>query len=104
MDVTTTTTTFYAGRLGAADGRSQILPSPSACSSSLAFMLLADRKIWAACRCARPQRRRPVRPAAVLRRPLKFVLKEPIIPSGADKAVFLLAPLITFTLALGPGR
>jgi NADH-quinone oxidoreductase subunit H len=31
---------------------------------------------------------------------LKFVLKEPIIPAGADKGVFLLAPLVTAVLAL----
>jgi NADH-quinone oxidoreductase subunit H len=31
---------------------------------------------------------------------LKFVLKEPVIPSGADKGVFLLAPLVTAVLAL----
>jgi NADH-quinone oxidoreductase subunit H len=32
---------------------------------------------------------------------LKFVLKEIVIPAGADKVVFLLAPLISFTLAFG---
>ena len=32
---------------------------------------------------------------------LKFVLKEPIIPAGSDKIVFLLAPLVTFILAFG---
>ena len=31
---------------------------------------------------------------------LKFVLKEPVIPSGASKAVFLLAPILTATLSL----
>ena len=31
----------------------------------------------------------------------KFLLKEPIIPAGADKIVFLLAPLISVVLALG---
>jgi NADH-quinone oxidoreductase subunit H len=31
---------------------------------------------------------------------LKFVFKEPIVPSGANKGVFLLAPLVTVTLAL----
>ena len=30
----------------------------------------------------------------------KFVLKEVILPAGANKAVFLLAPLVAFTLAL----
>jgi NADH-quinone oxidoreductase subunit H len=31
----------------------------------------------------------------------KFLLKELMIPAGADKVVFLLAPLISITLALG---
>jgi NADH-quinone oxidoreductase subunit H len=31
---------------------------------------------------------------------LKFVVKEPIIPSGANKGIFLLAPLVTCVLAL----
>ena len=31
---------------------------------------------------------------------LKFVLKEPVIPAGANKGVFLLAPLVTAMLAL----
>jgi NADH-quinone oxidoreductase subunit H len=31
---------------------------------------------------------------------IKFVLKEPIIPAGANKGVFLLAPLVTCVLAL----
>src|SRR5205807_2792871 len=31
---------------------------------------------------------------------LKFVVKEPIIPAGANKGVFLLAPLVTAVLAL----
>ena len=31
---------------------------------------------------------------------LKFVLKEPVIPAGANKGVFLLAPLVTCVLSL----
>jgi NADH-quinone oxidoreductase subunit H len=31
---------------------------------------------------------------------LKFVFKEPVIPAGADKVVFLLAPLVSVLLAL----
>jgi NADH-quinone oxidoreductase subunit H len=31
---------------------------------------------------------------------LKFVVKEPVVPSGANKGVFILAPLVTATLAL----
>jgi len=67
---------------------------------SLAFLLLADRKIWAAVM----MRKGPnvVGPFGLLQSFadfLKFVLKEIVVPAGADKAVFLLAPLITFVLA-----
>ena len=68
---------------------------------SLAFILLADRKIWAAVQ----MRRGPnVVGAFGLLQSFadffKFVLKEVIIPAGANKPVFLLAPLLTFTLAM----
>jgi len=66
-----------------------------------AFILLADRKIWAAVQ----MRRGPnvVGPFGLLQSfadLLKFALKEPVIPGGADKILFLLAPLLTATLAL----
>lgn len=67
----------------------------------LAYLLYADRKIWAAVQL----RRGPnvVGPWGLLQSfadLLKFVFKEPIIPSGANKAVFLLAPLISAVLAM----
>ncbi|MGF1501510.1 MAG: NADH-quinone oxidoreductase subunit NuoH [Paracoccaceae bacterium] len=67
---------------------------------SLAFLLLMDRKVWAAVQL----RRGPnvVGPFGLLQSFAdfgKFVLKEIVIPAGADRAVFLLAPLVTFTLA-----
>jgi NADH-quinone oxidoreductase subunit H len=68
---------------------------------AIAYILLADRKIWAAVQI----RRGPnvVGPWGLLQSfadLLKFVLKEPVIPSGANKGVFLLAPLVSCVLAL----
>ncbi len=67
----------------------------------VAYILYADRKIWAAVQL----RRGPnvVGPWGLLQSfadLLKFVFKEPIIPSGANKGIFVLAPLVTATLAL----
>ncbi|MCZ8183280.1 MAG: NADH-quinone oxidoreductase subunit NuoH [Beijerinckiaceae bacterium] len=67
----------------------------------IAYILLADRKIWAAVQL----RRGPnvVGPWGLLQSFadfLKFVLKEPVVPAGSDKALFLLAPLLTCVLAL----
>src|SRR4051812_29808331 len=67
---------------------------------SLAFLLYADRKIWAAVQW----RKGPnvVGPFGLLQSFAdfgKFLLKEIVIPDGADKAVFLLAPMIVFILA-----
>ena len=66
-----------------------------------AYILLADRKIWAAVQV----RRGPnvVGPFGLLQSfadLLKFLLKEPMVPASSDKIVFLLAPLVTTTLAL----
>ncbi|MEN9708101.1 MAG: NADH:ubiquinone oxidoreductase, rane subunit [Pseudomonadota bacterium] len=67
----------------------------------VAYLLWADRKIWAAVQL----RRGPnvVGPWGLLQSfadLLKFVVKEPIIPAGANKGIFLLAPFITGMLAL----
>ncbi|MCL4141741.1 UNVERIFIED_CONTAM: hypothetical protein GTU68_065442, partial [Idotea baltica] len=67
----------------------------------VAYLLYADRKIWAAVQL----RRGPnvVGPWGLLQSfadLLKFVLKEPVIPASANKGVFLLAPLVAVTLAL----
>src|SRR4051812_7456245 len=67
----------------------------------IAYVLLADRKIWAAVQI----RRGPnvVGPFGLLQSfadLIKFVVKEPIIPSGSNKGVFLLAPLVAAVLAL----
>ncbi|HEY2051188.1 MAG TPA: NADH-quinone oxidoreductase subunit NuoH [Caulobacteraceae bacterium] len=69
---------------------------------SLAFLLLADRKIWAGVQMRKgPNVVGPFGSLQSFADFLKFVLKEIVIPSGADKTVFLLAPLIMFTLAFG---
>src|SRR3954452_23987722 len=67
----------------------------------IAYILYADRKIWAAVQL----RRGPnvVGPWGLLQSfadLLKFVVKEPVVPASANKGMFLLAPLVTATLAL----
>jgi len=68
---------------------------------AVAMLIYADRKIWA----AMALRKGPnvVGPFGLLQSfadGLKVFLQETIIPSGADKTLFLLAPIITFTVAL----
>src|SRR6185503_11324588 len=68
---------------------------------AIAYVLYADRKIWAAVQI----RRGPnvVGPYGLLQSfadLLKFTLKEPVIPAGANKGIFLLAPLVTCVLSL----
>jgi NADH-quinone oxidoreductase subunit H len=67
----------------------------------IAYLLLADRKVWAAVQ----MRRGPnvVGPWGLLQSfadLLKFVFKEVVIPDGANKGVFIIAPLVTCVLAL----
>ncbi|MEJ6708032.1 MAG: NADH-quinone oxidoreductase subunit NuoH [Amylibacter sp.] len=68
---------------------------------SLLFLVYGDRKIWGAVQ----MRRGPnvVGPWGLLQTvadAAKYVFKEVLIPAGADKAVFLMAPLASFVLAL----
>src|ERR1700723_1274992 len=68
---------------------------------SVSYILLADRKIWAAVQIRRgPNVVGPWGLFQSFADLLKFVLKEPIIPAGANKGVFLLAPLVSCVLAL----
>ncbi|MTH97897.1 NADH-quinone oxidoreductase subunit NuoH [Roseibium sp. RKSG952] len=67
----------------------------------IAYVLYADRKIWAAVQI----RRGPnvVGPWGLLQSfadLLKFALKEPVIPDGSNKTMFLLAPLVSVLLSL----
>lgn len=68
---------------------------------SLLFLVYADRKVWAAV-----QMRRGPNVVGIfgllqtVADALKYVLKEVIIPAGSDRTVFLMAPLISFVLAM----
>ena len=68
---------------------------------SLIFLVYGDRKIWAAVQL----RRGPnvVGPWGLLQTfadALKFMLKEIVVPAGADRPVFFLAPMLSFVLAV----
>jgi NADH-quinone oxidoreductase subunit H len=68
---------------------------------AIAYILLADRKIWAAVQIRRgPNVVGPWGLFQSFADLLKFMVKEPVIPAGANKGVFLLAPLVTCVLAL----
>jgi NADH-quinone oxidoreductase subunit H len=68
---------------------------------AVAMIIYADRKIWA----AMALRRGPnvVGPFGLLQSfadGLKVFLQETIVPSAANKALFIIAPIVTFTVAL----
>ncbi len=68
---------------------------------ALAFLMYGDRKIWAAVQ----MRKGPniVGAFGLLQSFadfIKYIAKEVIVPSGADKIVFFLAPMITFIMAV----
>ncbi|KFE34443.1 NADH-quinone oxidoreductase subunit NuoH [Thioclava atlantica] len=68
---------------------------------SLLFLVYGDRKVWAAVQ----MRRGPnvVGPWGILQSvadALKYVVKEIVVPAGADKFVFFLAPMLSFVLAV----
>src|SRR6201991_2351879 len=67
----------------------------------VAMIIYADRKIWA----AMALRRGPnvVGPFGLMQSfadGLKVFLQETIVPAAANRALFLIAPIITFTVAL----
>jgi len=68
---------------------------------SLLFLVYGDRKIWAAVQ----MRRGPnvVGAFGLLQSvadALKYVVKEVVVPAGADRPVFFLAPMLSFVLAM----
>ncbi|WP_415920881.1 NADH-quinone oxidoreductase subunit NuoH [Tateyamaria sp. SN6-1] len=68
---------------------------------SLLFLVYGDRKIWAAVQ----MRRGPNVVGAygllqTVADALKYVVKEVVVPAGADKTVFMLAPMTSFVLAM----
>ena len=66
----------------------------------IAYLLLADRKIWAAVQMRRgPNVVGPFGLFQTFADLFKFLFKEVIIPAGANKVLFMIAPLITVTLA-----
>jgi NADH-quinone oxidoreductase subunit H len=68
---------------------------------SLLFLVYGDRKIWAAV-----QMRRGPNVVGVfgllqtVADALKYVVKEIVIPAGSDRTVFMMAPMVSFTLAM----
>ena len=68
---------------------------------SVALIVWLDRRVWAFVQ----KRKGPnvVGPFGILQTladALKFIFKEIIIPASANKVIFVLAPIITLTLAL----
>ena len=68
---------------------------------AVAYVILIDRKVWAAINL----RKGPnvVGPFGLLQSfadGLKVFLQETIIPSAANKGIFIIAPIVTFTVAL----
>ena len=67
----------------------------------VAYIIYADRKVWAAVQLRRgPNVVGPWGLFQSFADLLKFCFKEPVIPSGSNKGVFLLGPLVACVLAL----
>jgi len=68
---------------------------------SLLFLVYGDRKIWAAVQTRRgPNVVGAYGLLQTVADALKYVVKEVVVPAGADKPVFMLAPLSSFVLAV----
>ena len=68
---------------------------------SVALIVWLDRRVWAFVQKRKgPNVVGPFGLLQTLADALKFIFKEIIIPAGANKIIFVLAPIITLTLAL----
>ena len=68
---------------------------------SLLFLVYGDRKIWAAVQMRRgPNVVGPFGLLQTVADALKYVVKEIVVPAGSDRAVFFLAPMLSFVLAV----
>jgi len=68
---------------------------------SLLFLVYGDRKIWAAVQMRRgPNMVGPWGALQSVADALKYVVKEVVVPAGADRFVFFLAPMLSFVLAM----
>ena len=68
---------------------------------SVAMIVWLDRRVWALVQKRRgPNVVGPFGLFQTIADALKYIFKEIIIPASANKAVFILAPIVTMTLAL----
>ena len=68
---------------------------------ALAFLMYGDRKIWAAVQMRKgPNVVGPFRLLQSFADFIKYIVKEIVIPAGADRPVYFLAPMLTFVLPI----
>ncbi len=68
---------------------------------ALAFLLLFDRKVWAAVQLRKgPNVVGPFGLFQSFADFIKFVMKEPVLPASSDKFVFIFAPFVSLVLAM----
>ena len=71
---------------------------------AVAYLTYAERKVMAAVHLRWAERGRPVWAVPASGRRAQAVPEGDVIPSGANRMVFIAAPIITFVLASSPGR